>query len=388
MFSVYIPTRYTCLLIVQCELPVQCALSFSGRRDASESREGILASKIVDSAVMSAFDSITAPRTSQFFYIPIESTSHVYLFVQPRTDYSLEVNLIEYAMARVVPWNFYYWPFTSGGMVAAGGPLEKWDEQYGLSGTPQSTRIWELLYHNGTEQWEGHCGRAAAASILFEQPVATGPFSEDDLEALVTELMYNYELSMAREGSTEYRLVDETTPKPSEQEGDGVPDANVGALYALLQSHISGLRRPVIVDLRDPNGQDNVARWYQAVYRYASRYAPLGSAAGGEQLQYVESVWNANGDFPPGTHIGNPETLLGFSRRERSRSCLLFGPDGDVLVDATQNNWLSIVNDRKPEETMFIPREVIAAPSPNFQLATHGGQITEQRLSEWGVRRR
>jgi hypothetical protein len=110
-----------------------------------------------------------------------------------------------------VPWNFHFWPFartfTDGTKNPHAGEAEnilrKYARAFGKS--EKVAAEWEHDHHglDVGDGWMGHCHLAAAASILFEQPIARTmdsragrgapvAFTEDDLELLATEWVGNF----------------------------------------------------------------------------------------------------------------------------------------------------------------------------------------------------
>lgn len=330
------------------------------------------------------------------------------------------MNFLEVVRAQVVPWHFWYYPFGTGAdaMGSMTGPLAKFDAHFSL-GT--ATRDFEVANHGRGSRvdWGGHCEAATVASILFQQPTATGIFSEDDMEALVTELCWTHvvnnkfvllpwgqspygdlESLMVRTGAdTEQRVKESPFAEPGIPEGNDfqsvvnrLADLKVGAFHATLQELISDRNTPLFADLRVKDGGDSHSRWHQAVYKYITKYSQrLGGSLGPRDLQ-LETVFYSNGDYDRGSNGGNPDTRV--PRRGRGIYLLSVGTDGEVLTNKADNDWVSLKNPDSMKPGTAEPTDVAVprilgevAPLPATLLVGHNPAITESRLRALGLRR-
>ncbi len=263
---------------------------------------------------------------------------------------TISTEFVQEGTAETVPWHFFYYPFRSQLGTPAlhddPGAYSKFDSHFGL-GT--ASRDWELAHHDDdtAENWEGHCWGAALASIILEQPAATGAFTEDELEGLAADFFDDKGAS----GLGGNRLQKHAFPfeSPTEADSQGV-DVLVHTFHQALRLMLRDRRQPLHMDLRQSSVGGAPEVWNQGCYTYRSVFREDPAALGDPETDRIrqmriETHFITNGDFAPPTS-GDPVTDPA-RRREQVTEYRLLYSDGGLIwpvgsYGAWRQNWLSM----------------------------------------------
>jgi CSLREA domain-containing protein len=339
--------------------------------------------------------------------------------------------------ARTVPWNFFYFPLKASDPRAhlydVPGAFTKLDASFAL-GTAGVD--WETARHKRMgASWEGHCWGAALASIILQQPRATGAFTEDELEGLAADFFnesgatplappHGVYPSTRTDGLETYPFA-KPTPAPGEDVDRGVHQFHI-ALRTMLKLR----RKPLHMNLRQSDGLDvdNTTTpptprddevWNQGCYSYSSNLKEDPNAAGDEETEKVRQIrhdtrFTCNDDFveprnATGVSIGNPRDTPDYRREQESEYVLIYGNDGDLIANGTiagnTQNWLSMTLTHyyggNTNTDVFVPSVVMdVSPAgagfrdsdtahPSGAPGQLGGNpyVTGHRLSQLGMKK-
>jgi len=213
-------------------------------------------------------------------------------------QFRLEATFKQESVATISPWHFWYFPFAP----TAPGP-HAWDtlnapRESGRKEAPlwkydyifdTNALEWENEHHKQGADWVGHCGFAATASIIFEEPrrkTVQVPGKEpitllwEDIEFLVTAYAGAYIKTHPNEIYEE--LKDGT---PTLERGESV-DPFAGVFHKHLRDQIRGKGLPFVADLSPAKGQ----KWFHAICAYSSTFTlkPV------EGLTFLYSLFEAH----------------------------------------------------------------------------------------------
>lgn len=305
----------------------------------------------------------------------VRGTGDYYVYVHaPAEHYQLYALLVDIGQARnpdgtpFIPWNFWFFPYSSAepDRTAWAGtmkPLEKYEEAFGRTGAV----LWELENHSdlhgSRDDWEGHCDDAAPASVLYEPPPAEGleyngvHFTCEELKLLAAEVAGQYKKagenwlingSKTRDGPYQER-------KPSDAPADfgSIPGEGLAELLNLLRTQLRDAGRPVVMDLRDQEGDAPQSVWNHAVFRYHTElWQP--DALDPTLVEGKTTLYANNDGLPPdlsssgfpGDVDGNSNVHLQSSAvQRRLRYRVRFNRYGGIDRDSPDQLWKSVTTD-------------------------------------------
>lgn len=307
--------------------------------------------------------------------------------------------------SMLVPWHFYYFPFTK---VAewADHPSKKYDGKFPGSGAFdwEKTNYWKSELDSNFQRgpggdghgideaacqaynarcgtnysvkncgWWGHCDAAATASAIFHKPSGGAGFSAFDVQWMVTELaMRHYDIRC------EFHLGGEspaTRKHPSNKEtcspeGGQHVDKDVGRFHHMLVKLQKNLAQPILMDFRalqEWGGAEDV--WNQLVYKFESKVVQADDdVPGGDETEAarkvkVETKLTANADNEDLARQGSdPES----DQKGWIRECVYvihYDANGNVNQTHPGNNWIETKWGSKPG---YPPRYFFSIKGLNF----------------------
>jgi hypothetical protein len=307
----------------------------------------------------------------------------------------------EDGLATTVPWNFWYFPFSSitGALhlYDPGGAYAHFDSKFSLGGAGLT---WETTPANGHQtkvpsDWCGHCWGAALASIILEDPAAVAPFTQDELEGLSAELFNP-------------ALADPLFRAPFERPTTAATDASdriVHRFHTALRRMLRTEGVPVHADLRQASGSGTVDEvWNQGCYEYKSDMQEEPAAKGNEDTEKILQVrhstrFKCNDDFLVGlVSLSDPATSI-YRREQQSDYTLIYKDDGNILPNGAlagvQQNWLTMTlthhlgSDVSPPAPVFVPSCMFdvrsAAASFTATFMGTNPNVTGARLMSLGI---
>ena len=238
---------------------------------------------------------------------------------------------VEEGEAAKKPWVGWWWPRhpdVNPNNYDDGGPFQKYDQVYGTS-----AQDWERTYTASTVDWWGHCWGWSNASILLDQPKATTKngvfFSEDDMEALYTEL------ADSSIGYDEALTVLYIPPGPPTGAAGEEVDKYCDDLYRIISVTIGQERTAVQSDMRavatPPDRAEEV--WNHGIYRYVAWFREAPGTGDERLVEVTVGVW--------ATSPARPPSIAALDRYEEYVCQLEFDAQGNVVTDSAQQNWLS-----------------------------------------------
>lgn len=270
--------------------------------------------------------------------------------VDSAAPYTLATTFTEQAQAATVPWNFWYFPYSTAKsglhLFDVPGAYTKYDTHFSL-GTVSFD--WEVAPANGhkktppgVEDWEGHCWGIAIASIILAQPAATAGFTQDELEGLAGEFFDRF-------GSAP--LATFPFEKPTAADTDG-GDSLVHQFHNGFREMLKTKNKAFHMNLRQSTGTGSAEVWNQGCYRYHSEVREDPAAAGDADTQKIyqikfKTTFTCNDDFlSAGVSIGDPVSSPTRKREQESEYILIFAPDGLIrpagAIAGRNQNWLTM----------------------------------------------
>ena len=336
--------------------------------------------------------------------------------------------------SMLVPWNFYYFPFTQVAQQGTSHPTYKYDQRFGTKANEwEKTNYWKSeIRSNGqlgdgfdghgiTEQackeyneycgrtvvnyedcgWWGHCDAASCASALFAQPSASGNFSDVDLEYFATEISmrgYQIELLFFLGGlGNSNRNTPNHTEKPEDREGQAL-DSDIGPFHEALIKCVRQDGFPALMDLRAfwaPGGSTHSEVWNQCIYKFEMEgkqaepdRGPQDEEPSARKIEFKTKL-SANADAPPNrpNSHGNPENPAGSGWYRELLYVLHFDASGKVQHDHPKNNWKKC---RWPDgDEAYAPRYIFRIKGLNPNGSGPGNpHITIGNVAQLGLVRR
>jgi hypothetical protein len=305
--------------------------------------------------------------------------------VRDSTSYKVEAQLRIDGNARdgkdkLVPWNFFYFPFTKVEEEGAEHPSAKWQKKFGGEANKWEKQSYWLgqienkggagkCGHGITKEyveaynrwagekvvdfantwWWGHCDAASVASTLFKQPAAAQGFSEADLEYFATEIAmcgYEIELKFFLGGlNNNNRKHPSHTEKPEDRAGQAL-DGDLASFHEALIEVIKKQGSVGLVDMRAEWAAGKDASpdvWNQATFKFTMEAVqtkkdtgPGDEEANARSLDF-KTVLFANADAHNSS--GNPENPEGSGWNRECFYTLNFDGQGRAQADHPQNNF-------------------------------------------------
>jgi hypothetical protein len=319
-------------------------------------------------------------------------------------SFRIEGHSVDTDGSMLVPWHFFYFPFTDVVKQGQNHPSAKYDQQFSTTANAwERTSYWRSVIdsnntrpggrdgHAITEEfcdeinqfneqnnidyeykyadcwWWGHCDAAASASALFKQPQASGNFTESDLEYLATEVAmrgYKLDLRFFLGGlSNSSRQHPSHTEIPEGEAGQPL-DKDVGNLFEQLIKVVKHEGGVALVDMRASykEGQDRSTDvWNQAVYRFSMEMVQAVDDGPGKDENETargiafKTILFANADKHPSS--GDPEANPGTGWERHVDAVVHFGENGRIDPNHPENNctkchWPGNFND------IYLPRYI------------------------------
>lgn len=326
----------------------------------------------------------------------------------------------------LVPWNFYYFPFTG---VGPGHPAENWDKEFrtkafefesasffkseiesggrrrgGLDGHTINQEFLDA-YNKflGKEDgltlgdcgWWGHCDAAAAASAIFTQPKAKGGLAEQDVEWAASEIAmrgYALDLKFFLGGvGNNSRSHPSHLEIPEDKEGQSV-DKDIGAFHEALVKLIKHEGGVAIMDFRADEGEGkHVEVWNQAAYKFESEVEQLEPDAIGKDEEAlarrvkVKTIVFANADDDPSP--GNPENPKGSGWDRELHYVLNYDKKGKVDAAHPRNNAQKCTWEATGKN-YYLPRYIFKVKGLAGSQGNGNPHVTLNHLGSIGVRPR
>lgn len=278
--------------------------------------------------------------------------------------------------SMLVPWNFFYFPFTKVHSDGAQHPSAKWQAKFGDKANDwEKSSYWHSEIegrgsgqdgHGITKEyvdaynkwagsnvvdfdntwWWGHCDAASCASSLFKQPKATGDFAESDMEYFATEIaMRGYDIENIFFLANGNRADAAHKEKPEDRAGQSL-DRDVGAFHEAVITCVKKNGFVALVDMRAEweDGKDHSPDvWNQATFKFTmeAKQAKQDASAGDEEpnarVLEFQTVLFANADSA--NSAGNPESPAGSGWNRECTYVLNYDASGKVQLDHPQNNF-------------------------------------------------
>jgi len=282
------------------------------------------------------------------------------LYVPAAGPVTVDNSFAESGLADTVPWNFWYFPWLSAQsglhLYDSPGAYTHFDAKFALGTTSFD---WETANHKTAPPdpgWCGHCWGSSLASIILQQPVATGAFTEDELEGFAGEFFDNkgtYRLTShpalpAFPGVTANELPLEI---PTTADTD-LSDPYVDRFHTALRSMLRTDRIPVQADLRQETGTGPREVWNQGCYYYKSEMKEEPGAKGDDDTEKILQIhhtttFRCNEDFldSHGVSVSDPAHST-WRREQQSEYILIYKDDGDIKpkgnLAGMKQNWLTM----------------------------------------------
>lgn len=354
------------------------------------------------------------------FEVPSDGFGWWVAIVTGATSYTVSATFVIEGQAvdadgsPLVPWHFYYFPFSQVESKGDDHPAAKFDAAFGTQAYAwESESIFKsciqwpgsapaTLGHSVTQaqvdaynehlgedryklsdlSWWGHCDAATAASILFAQPTATGDLAESDLEWAATELAMNTFVLSQRfylgDGDRSHPANAEVPNGESQQELDKV----FGQFHETILDLIRNQGAAALMDLRASvvDGKDRSGDvWNQAVYKFEMQLKQAqedGEDSNEEELarqMAVTTILYANADESDSS--GNPEDPAGSGWDRHIEGVLSFDAKGKIAVTHPDNNCTSCTWNNK---SYYFPRYAFEVKGLG---PSHGGGNPEVKMA-------
>lgn len=271
-----------------------------------------------------------------------------YLFEVVGSDnYTASNSFAQHGEAQSTPWNFWYYPQnpTSPANVPRlydpMGACYKFDQLFGLGGATLAYQV--NNFSQPVAAFWGHCYGAAAASIIFQQPSAFSPLTQDEMEGLAALFCDGKKVL---QGADKW-LPDASFANPASREE---VDAHVHDFHSFMEDHLlPPKRRAFLIDLqqRCPSGTPTgTQQWNQACYKYDAIMIEDPNALGdpdAEKIFQIEvtNTFVCNDDHEPPTS-GNATN----GRVQQSVYTLMYDSNGEVRpngpIAGNRQNWKSM----------------------------------------------
>jgi hypothetical protein len=333
----------------------------------------------------------------------------------------------------LVPWHFYYFPFTDVQNQGANHPSAKFDGRFPGTGANdwEKTNYWKsqidsqgargpgLAGHGITTEacdaynayagkqvvkfedcwWWGHCDAASCASTIFTKPQASGNLQPIDIRWALTELSmrgYDIQLKFHLGGLNGNRGSPSNKDCPN---GSGqAVDKDIGPLHDALVKTIKGDAHVGLMDFRAPykEGEDHSADvWNQACYKIemegtqADPDAPGGDEEAAARKISFYSILYANADaFEQASANNDPESNPGTGWLRQLTYVIVFDASGNVIFDHPQNSYKRC-EWKEASQTLYSPRYLFKINGLNPNGSGPGNpKVTMDAVNQIGVTRR
>ena len=375
-----------------------------------------------------------APGKDVKFQLPDGVFGWFGVVVADSASYEISAKLTVEGNARdrdgkiLVPWNFFYWPFTQVNDDGANHPSAKWQKAFGGGANDwEKSSYWKSQIdgsgpgrsgHGITKQyvddfnkwsgsqvvdfsntwWWGHCDAASVASTLFAEPKGGQGFAEADMKFFATEIAmrgYEIELKFFLGGlQNKSRKHPSHTEKPKPEAGQAL-DADVSAFHDSLIDVVKKQGSVALVDFRAEwkDGEDHSADvWNQATYKFTmeATQSKTDTGAGDEdanayQLAFKTVIF-ANCDAA--NTDGNPEANPDSAWKRECYYVLNFDATGKVVQAHPANNFTKCTWDRTGKE-YYAPRYIFQIKGLNPDKNGPGNpHIAFDKAQELGLKLR
>ncbi|MFC1705681.1 hypothetical protein ACFL59_02530 [Planctomycetota bacterium] len=368
------------------------------------------------------------------FEVPLGAFGWYGIVVTGAASYEISSKMVVEGNAKdrdgsmLVPWHFYYFPFTK--VNEEGHPSKNWDKKFkagafdfesksywrseidsrgamrsGLKGHCISKEfVEEYNKHLGREVvkyddcwWWGHCDAASVASAIFTQPKATGGLKEADLEWAATEIAmcgYALEIRFFLGGlSNNSRSHPSHTEIPKPDPGQSV-DKDIGPFHEALIKLLKQEGGVALMDLRaeHEDGKDKSPDvWNQSVYRFRMEIEQSGTDGPGKdeeglaRVVNVKTVIHANADNHDSA--GNPEDPKGSGWNRELEYLLNYDPKGKVDANNAANN-VKKCSWSKTGKQYYLPRYIFRIKGLGGSGGPGNPKVKLAQLESLGVKRR
>ncbi|HVY61678.1 MAG TPA: hypothetical protein VHF22_08495 [Planctomycetota bacterium] len=329
----------------------------------------------------------------------------------------------------LIPWNFYYFPFTQVTDDGAQHPSAKWQAKFGGGANDwEKSSYWKGQIegtggagHDGhgiTKQfvdeynkwagsqvvdfdntwWWGHCDAASVASALFNTPKSTDGFSDMDIRFFATEISmrgYEIELKFFLGGlDNTNRRHPSHTEKPEGQPGQSL-DKDLPFFHDALIDVVKKQGAGALIDFRAEweDGKDHSPDvWNQLTYKFTMEAtqakadaSPAEAETNARQLAFKTTLY-ANCDAAQSS--GDPESNPGSGWLRELSYVLNYDGSGKAVMDHPANNFQRCTWSRTGKD-YYAPRYIFQVKGLNSKKDGPGNpHITLDKAKTLGLQLR